>query len=413
MSSKSRNNSVKKIFTIIGTRPELVKLAPVIIELQKSKSLESHVCFTGQHREMLKKVQDTFGIFPDADLALMIENQGLAQFTSKAVVVLDKYFQQTEPDMVIVQGDTSTTFAASIAAFYRKIPVAHVEAGLRTRMKYSPFPEEMNRTLVSHIVDLHFAPTSEAAANLMREDIPKEKILITGNTVIDALQLAVKEAKKNPPVIPGIPRAYFSEKLQIPIVLITCHRREHFERGLDFICKAVQILAENFDDHVFVLPVHLNPIVRSRVHHYLKNISNIYLIDPLDYLSFIALMDRSKLILTDSGGIQEEAPSLGKPVLVLREATERAEAVREGCAKIVGTNTARIVRNVTELLTNQDEYQRMAIARNPFGDGKSAERIVETLVSHFFGTKTSMLAKKSDLAGKTEMSNFFGMSDLC
>jgi UDP-N-acetylglucosamine 2-epimerase (non-hydrolysing) len=339
--------------------------------------LEPHVCVTGQHREMLDQVLDVFEVVPDVDLALMLPNQTLSELTARAISAIDAYLTGKKPDMVVVQGDTTTVFCAALCAFYNKIPVGHVEAGLRTWNKYSPFPEEINRVLATQLADLHFTPTNNSRDNLLREGVAPDTIHVTGNTVIDALGLALEKVSSDPPEIPGLPPGIMTNGR--PLVLITGHRRESFGDGFRNICLAIDELAHRFPSTEFVYPVHLNPNVREPVFRLLGNMPNIRLIDPLGYLSFVALMNRAKIILTDSGGIQEEAPSLGKPVLVMRDATERPEAVSAGTAKIVGTETVAIVREVACLLSDGESYRKMAQAHNPYGDGRASMRIVDII----------------------------------
>jgi UDP-N-acetylglucosamine 2-epimerase (non-hydrolysing) len=298
----------KRISFIFGTRPEAIKLSPVILYMKKHSDLEPHVCVTGQHRQMLDQVLDVFGIVPEVDLALMIPNQSLSELTARSISAIDSYLTEQKPDMVLVQGDTTTVFCAALCAFYHRIPVGHVEAGLRTWNKSSPFPEEINRVLASRLADLHFTPTNTSRDNLLREGVAPDTIHVTGNTVIDALELALERVKSDPPEIPGLrPGTMTNER---PLVLITGHRRESFGEGFQNICQAIVELAQRFRPMEFVYPVHLNPNVREPVFRLLGDIPNIHLIDPLSYLPFVALMNRAKIILTDSGGIQEEAPSL-------------------------------------------------------------------------------------------------------
>ena len=367
---------MKKISIIFGTRPEAIKLCPLILAMKEHTDFEPHVCVTAQHREMLDQVMEVFGVVPDVDFALMEPNQTLAGLTSKAIAKIDAYLSKYQPDMVIVQGDTTTVFCAAMAAFYRQIPIGHVEAGLRTWNKFSPFPEEINRVLTTRIADLHFAPTKISRDNLLKEGLDDRNIFVTGNTVIDALYIAVDKVKKEPPLVPGLPEYLMDGLQEKPLVLITGHRRENFGRGFIDMCRAIATLAERFNDTVFVYPVHLNPNVREPVFRLLSNINNIYLIDPLSYLPFVALMNRAKLLLTDSGGVQEEAPSLGKPVLVMRDTTERPEAVDAGTVKLVGTDRMKIIDNVSTLLTDEKAYNAMAKAVNPYGDGKASRRIL-------------------------------------
>ncbi|MDR1385789.1 MAG: UDP-N-acetylglucosamine 2-epimerase (non-hydrolyzing) [Planctomycetaceae bacterium] len=386
---------MNKISFIFGTRPEAIKLCPLILTMQKTNDkLMTHVCVTGQHREMLAQVLDVFGITPDIDLELMQPNQTLANFTSRAIATIDHYLTTEKPDMVIVQGDTTSVFCASLVAFYHQIPIGHVEAGLRTWNKWSPFPEEINRVLTTRIADLHFAPTLTSKNNLLKEGIEEKNTVVTGNTVIDALLIAVEQVKKQPPVIPNLPNE-LQPKTSLdspPLVLITGHRRENFGGGFENICHAITELAKQFPQTHFVYPVHLNPNVREPVNRILRTneFVNIHLIEPLSYLPFVAMMNRSTLILTDSGGVQEEAPSLGKPVLVMRDTTERPEAMEMGTVKLVGTNRQLIIDEVNRLLTDKTEYNKMANAVNPYGDGKACERIIEVINCFFNKTgKTS------------------------
>ncbi len=369
---------MKRISLVFGTRPEAIKLAPIILRLQKHSYMQPHVCVSGQHREMLDQVLRTFGIAPDVDLSLMQPDQQLAELTSKAILAIDNYLRQYKPDLLLVQGDTTTTFCASMAAFYNRIPIGHVEAGLRSCNKSSPYPEEINRLLTTRLADYHFVPTNRSRANLIKEDVPPERIFVTGNTVIDALHMAMSKVRTDTPTITGLPDQVVNKRSLRPLVLVTGHRREDFGEGLRSICSAIARLAVQFPQTAFVYPVHLNPNVRDPVFQLLSNRENVFLIEPLGYLPFVALMDRSTLILTDSGGIQEEAPSLGKPVLVTRETTERPEGLEAGTTKLVGTNADAIVEAITSLLTNQSAYETMSRAINPYGDGNASKRIVET-----------------------------------
>jgi len=369
----------KKISLIFGTRPEAIKLAPVILELKKHQEFEVNVCVTAQHREMLDQVLEVFGIKPEVDLNIMRANQTLSDLTSKAIKLIDNYLLDYKPDIVLVQGDTTTVFAASLAAFYHKIKIGHVEAGLRTWNKFSPYPEEINRVLTTKIADFHFAPTSLSKQNLLKEGICVDQIFITGNTVIDALLIAREKIKSKDICIPGLPDDLLKEK-DNKVILVTGHRRENFGEGFENICQAIVGLAREFKDYNFIYPVHLNPNVRKPVFEILSKQKNIFLIDPLNYLPFIFLMDKAKLILTDSGGVQEEAPSLGKPVLVMRDTTERPEGVDAGTVKVVGTNEQAIIDETKILLTNKKEYSKMANAVNPYGDGFSAIRIKDILL---------------------------------
>lgn len=365
----------KKISIVFGTRPEAIKLSPVVNEFKKNPEFALNVCVTAQHREMLDQVLDVFKIIPDIDLNIMKPNQSLSELSANAITKVDEYFRNTRPDIVVVQGDTTTTFIASLAAFYNKIDVAHIEAGLRTFNRYSPFPEELNRTLTSRLATFHFAPTEQSMRNLIKEGIDEKKIFITGNTVIDALLNAINILKERDSEIPGLNKGIEKGKL----ILITGHRRENFGEGFQNICEAIADLSDKFNDVSFVYPVHLNPNVQKPVYKILGNKKNVFLIKPLDYLPFIKLMHLSKIILTDSGGIQEEAPSLGIPVLVMREFTERPEALDTGGVELVGTDKEQIVNKITKLLSDNLAYEKMKIVNNPFGDGKASERIVNIL----------------------------------
>lgn len=366
-----------KTALIFGTRPEAIKLCPLAMAMREDPDFEPRVCVTAQHRSMLDQVLDVFDVSPDADLDLMIPDQTLAGLTSRAVAAIDSYLEIDKPDMVIVQGDTTTVLCAALAAFYRNIPVGHVEAGLRTWRKRSPFPEEINRVLTSRLADLHFAPTEWAARNLADEGVPAARIHVTGNTVIDALHLARARVRRDPPPVPGVPDFLMDDPAGPPVVLVTGHRRENFGDRMRSICEAVRASAEAFPRVHFVYPVHLNPNVRRPVGEILSSTPNVHLTEPLPYLPFVRLMDRSTLVLTDSGGIQEEAPGLGKPVLVMRDATERPEAVEAGTARLVGTRTDTITGAVAELLTDSAVRAAMARAVNPYGDGQACSRIVE------------------------------------
>ncbi len=361
-----------RVLVVIGTRPEAIKLAPVV-RAARAAGFDVQVCVTGQHREMLRPVLELFDIAPDHDLDLMTPGQTLSRLTSAALEGTTGVIEKCKPSWVIVQGDTTTALAAALAAFYRGIPVAHVEAGLRTNDKRQPFPEEANRRMVDDLADLHFPPTERARANLIREGHSGATLRVTGNTGIDALRYAISldyEIARGP--LAAIPR-------DRRIVLVTAHRRESFGDGIVAICRALERLVGETDDIQVVYPVHLNPNVQDPVRARLSDNERITLLPPLDYMSLIQLMRASTLILTDSGGIQEEAPSLGRPVLVLREVTERPEAVEAGCARLIGTNESRIVREARRLLEDDAAYQRMAHVANPFGDGHASERIVDAL----------------------------------
>lgn len=365
-----------RISVIFGTRPEAIKLAPVVLAMKKDPAFDCRVCATAQHRQMLDQVLDVFGIEPEVDLGLMQKDQSLGGFTARAIESLDGYFGREKPDFAIVQGDTTTVFCAAVAAFYHNVPVGHVEAGLRTWNYQAPWPEEMNRTLVSRLAALHFAPTEWSRGNLLRESVPADRIVVTGNTVIDALLLVLDRVRRDPPPIPGLPDEFQRARLPRPMVLVTGHRRESFGEGFRSICRAIADLAARFPGVDFVYPVHLNPNVRKPVFDILSGRPNIRLIEPLPYLPFVALMDRCSVVLTDSGGIQEEAPSLGKPVLVMRETTERPEGVDAGAVRLVGTNAERIVDEVARLLEDRAAYEAMSRVRNPYGDGRATERIL-------------------------------------
>jgi UDP-N-acetylglucosamine 2-epimerase (non-hydrolysing) len=372
---------LKKILTVFGTRPEAIKMAPVIKELEKhSGEVRSLVCVTAQHRQMLDQVLDLFEITPDFDLNVMRENQTLSQLTSHALSALEAVLSEVKPDWVLVQGDTTTTMVASLAAFYHKIRVGHVEAGLRTKNKYAPFPEEINRRITSAIADLHFAPTETARQALLSENIPESTIIVTGNTVIDALLWIREEIHRNPPDIPDSIKIAIKNK---KLILVTGHRRESFGKGFEEICLALKELISKYEDIFVVYPVHLNPNVREPVDRILGNSDRICLIEPLPYAPFVWLMNNAYIILTDSGGIQEEAPSLGKPVLVMREVTERQEGIEAGCVTLVGVERRKIVEGVSDLLFDKKLYNKMAQAGNPYGDGKAAKRIVEALLKTY------------------------------
>lgn len=376
----------KKILIVFGTRPEAIKMAPVVKEIEKHPELKGIVCVTAQHRQMLDQVLNIFNIKPDHDLDIMRENQDLFDISTSCLSGLKDVFKREQPDIVMVQGDTTTAFVAGLASYYLKIPIGHVEAGLRTYDKYSPFPEEKNRHLLSALADFHFAPTGWAKSNLLKEGIPAEKIWITGNTVIDALQYIVDMQKNADNEKYWI--KYFEEKCKIvlphyanlKLILVTGHRRENFGKGFENICLALKEIAETRKDAIIVYPVHLNPNVQKPVRTILNGIPNVHLIEPLEYEPFVFLMNHSYLILTDSGGIQEEAPSLGKPVLVIRNTTERPEGIEAGTVKLVGTDRKKIISETTELLDNLLLYERMSKAVNPYGDGKAAEKIVNIVL---------------------------------
>lgn len=370
---------MKKVSLIFGTRPEAIKLCPLVQKMCASNLLAPEVCVSGQHKQLLDQVLEVFQVTPAVDLALMQPNQTLAALTARALTAVDEYLARSQPDMVVVQGDTTTAFCAALAAFYRRIPVGHVEAGLRTWNRWSPFPEEINRVFTTQLTTLHFAPTAWAAENLLKEGVPSETVLVTGNTVIDALQIAAENVARLQPSIPGLPDLDGLARPPADIVLITGHRRENFGGGFEQICQAIAELARRFPDVRYIYPVHLNPNVREPVFRLLNSLANVQLIEPIPYLPFVRLMSLSKLILTDSGGVQEEAPSLGKPVLVMRDTTERPEAVEAGTVRLVGATRDTIVANVVELLTNAATYSQMSQAINPYGDGKACERIVAAI----------------------------------
>lgn len=368
-----------KILCVFGTRPEAIKMAPLALALAADERFDAKVCVTGQHREMLDQVLKLFDIEPDFDLNIMKPRQDLTDITTAILQGMKLVFSEFKPDVVLVHGDTATTFAASLAAYYQQIPVAHVEAGLRTGNLYSPWPEEANRKLTGVLAKLHFAPTETSRGNLLREGIDPESIFVTGNTVIDALLDVVERLDQNSALKAEAAAPFNFIASQRKLILVTGHRRENFGGGFERICQALVKVASEHPEVDIVYPVHLNPNVREPVNRLLAGISNIYLIEPLDYLPFIYLMCRSYIILTDSGGIQEEAPSLGKPVLVMRDTTERPEAVSAGTVRLVGTVTDDIAQALDHLLNDHVAYNTMTHAHNPYGDGKSCERILDAL----------------------------------
>ncbi len=379
--------TTRNVLVFMGTRPEAVKLAPVVAALRGSADFRCTVVATGQHSEMFRQVVDTFGFAVDAHLDIMRPNQTLAGLTARLMDGIDGWLGSAQPDMALVQGDTTTALVASLACFYHRIPIGHVEAGLRTGNIWSPFPEEVNRRLAAPLMALHFAPTEAARAALLREAVPEEIISVVGNTVVDALHIEIANQARDQAL-----RARIDEELsaavgvdwaQVPMVLITGHRRENFGDGIEQICEAVATLAARFPDYRFVYPVHLNPNVLTHVNRLLGSLSNVRLIAPQGYRNFLALMKHCRLLLTDSGGVQEEAPSLGKPVLVMRETTERLEGVSAGTALLTGPNASAIVEHATRLLTNEVAYRSMATARNPYGDGHASHRIVERIRRYF------------------------------
>lgn len=368
---------------IFGTRPEAIKMAPIIKLLEADSRFKSQLCITGQHKQMLDSALDLFQITPDYNLQVMTANQDLSQLTAKILTGLAEVLKQYKPDLILVHGDTTTTLAASISAYYHRIPVAHIEAGLRTGDMNSPWPEEANRKLAGALATLHFAPTSSSRTNLLHEGSKAENIHVTGNTVIDALYSIIDKINTQP---------HLSDKLaeQFPfltparkVILVTGHRRENFGKGFLRICQALANIACQFPDVDIIYPVHLNPCVQQPVNTLLAGIKNIFLIAPIDYLPFVYLMKHSYLILTDSGGVQEEAPSMGKPVLVMRDKTERPEAIDAGTVKLVGTEVEQIVKNVSRLLTDKQLYERMSLAQNPYGDGEASARIVGIIAALF------------------------------
>jgi UDP-N-acetylglucosamine 2-epimerase (non-hydrolysing) len=384
---KNRSARDQKVLVVLGTRPEAIKLAPVINRLRSKKSrFTTIVCATAQHRYMLDQVLSIFKISPDYDLNIMKANQDLFDITGKALKGLKNVLETVRPDIMLVQGDTTTAFIAGLAAFYLKIPIGHVEAGLRTYNKHSPFPEEMNRHLLSALTDYHFAPTQWSRSNLLKEGIPEERIWVTGNTVIDALMEVVRGqgpgARKR--FFEGLFRKKYNLELltkNLKLLLVTGHRRENFGEGFENICNALRRIAEQRKDVTIVYPVHLNPNVQRPVRRILGKVKNVHLIEPLGYEEFVFLMSTSFLILTDSGGIQEEAPSLGKPVLVMRNTTERPEGIEAGVVKLVGTVERDIVESTLELLDDKKAYARMSKAANPYGDGKASKKIADVLFS--------------------------------
>lgn len=380
----------KTILIVFGTRPEAIKMAPLVKEFQKHKDeVNTIVCVTGQHREMLDQVLDIFDIKPDYDLDIMMKGQDLFDVTTKVMFGMRCVLREVSPDIVFVHGDTTTAMASALSAFYCQTDIAHIEAGLRTYNMYSPWPEEMNRTFISRITKWHFAPTEKSRENLLKENVSSENVFVTGNTVIDALHLCLEKIKSNidteKRVVDEIRKGgYDTERLdgERKLILITGHRRENFGEGFMSICKAIKRLAEEYNNIDFVYPMHLNPNVRKPISEVFgdKKQSNLFFIEPQEYMSFVYLMSKSHLVLTDSGGIQEEAPSIGKPVLVMRDTTERPEALEAGTVKLVGTDENLIVDTVKNLLDKKEYYNEMAKAINPYGDGKACIRIVENII---------------------------------
>ncbi|EKK5220761.1 UDP-N-acetylglucosamine 2-epimerase (non-hydrolyzing) [Cronobacter sakazakii] len=368
-----------RVLTVFGTRPEAIKMAPLVHALAQDPAFDTRVCVTAQHRQMLDQVLNLFSIVPDYDLNIMKPGQGLTEITCRILEGLKPILTEFRPDVVLVHGDTTTTIATSLAAFYQRIPVGHVEAGLRTGDLYSPWPEEANRTLTGHLAMYHFAPTERSRQNLLRENIPDARIFVTGNTVIDALIAVRDRVLADEPLRLRLETQYPFLDGDKKMILVTGHRRESFGEGFEQICRALADIAAQNRDVQIVYPVHLNPNVTEPVNRILGHIENVVLIEPQEYLPFVWLMNHAWLILTDSGGIQEEAPSLGKPVLVMRETTERPEAVEAGTVRLVGTDTQRIVAEVTRLLHDEAAYQAMSHAHNPYGDGQACERILHAL----------------------------------
>ncbi len=384
---------MKKIMLVFGTRPEAIKMAPLVKELEKhNNQIETIVCVTGQHREMLDQVLEIFEIKPDYDLNIMKAGQNLYDVTTRVLLGMREVLEKERPDVVLVHGDTTTSTAAALATFYQQIPVGHVEAGLRTHNIYSPWPEEMNRQLTGRLTTYHFAPTPLSRQNLLNEGVPDDHITVTGNTVIDALHMVINKIKNNSSLEADLKQHLAAEGYNIDrlsdgkrrMVLITGHRRENFGEGFLNICNAIKTLKEKYQDVDFVYPMHLNPNVRRPIHEIfgddLSDLGNMFFIEPLEYLSFVFLMEKSHIVLTDSGGIQEEAPGIGKPVLVMRDTTERPEALDAGTVVLVGTDYDKIVNNVSLLLDDTAAYERMSRANNPYGDGLASGRIVNELM---------------------------------
>lgn len=393
MASEGEDMKKKKVMLVFGTRPEAIKMAPLVKAMQsKPEEFETIVTVTGQHREMLDQVLSLFSITPDYDLNIMQHGQDLTDVTTKVLTGMRDVLSNRRPNLLLVHGDTTTSTAAALAAFYQQVPVGHVEAGLRTHNILSPWPEEMNRQITGRIASLHFAPTALSRENLLKENVRGEDIVVTGNTVIDALHLVVNRINKSKELSDKLSsellnRGYDTSRLQFDkrLVLITGHRRENFGEGFISICKAIKSLSEKFPEVDYVYPMHLNPNVRRPIHEVfgedLRSYSNIFFIEPLEYLSFVYLMEKATIVLTDSGGIQEEAPGLGKPVLVMRDTTERPEALMAGTVKLVGTDYDKIVNEVSILLTDKEEYSKMSRAVNPYGDGQACRRIMDFILS--------------------------------
>jgi len=373
-----------RVLTIFGTRPEAIKMAPVVKALENDDFFDARVCITAQHREMLDQVLSLFKIKPDYDLDIMKQSQSLTDITSRILIELEKVFIDWRPDVILVHGDTTTTFAASLAASYQQIMIAHVEAGLRTGNMLAPWPEEANRKLTAVLARFHFAPTEKAKENLLKEGVRRDTIFVTGNTVVDALLEVASYVDKDTLYADEIKRQLPELNSGNKLILVTGHRRESFGQGFENICTAIAQLVDEFQNIEFVYPVHLNPNVQEPVKRILGDIERVHLIEPLDYLPFVALMKRAYLILTDSGGIQEEAPSLGKPVIVMRDNTERPEAIEAGTVKLVGVKTEYIVDEVSKLLEDKQRYEEMSRAHNPYGDGMASYRIIKKLKQSVF-----------------------------
>lgn len=370
-----------KVLSVFGTRPEAIKMAPLVRKLASDRRFHSRVCVTAQHRHMLDQVLDLFQIQPDYDLNVMKPEQSLSGLTGTIMLGMGPVLEEFRPDLVLVHGDTTTTFSVSLAAFYQKTKVGHVEAGLRTGNLYSPWPEEANRKLTGALAGVHFAPTNGAKDNLLREGVPERSIFVTGNTVVDALLHVRDRLQADAGIAKSLESQFQFLRTGAHLVLVTGHRRENFGDGFERICSAIRTLAQDRPEVDFLYPVHLNPNVQGPVHGLLGGLPNVHLVAPQEYLPFVYLLNRARLILTDSGGIQEEAPSLGKPVLVMRENTERPEAVTAGTVKLVGTDPARIVDGVHKLLRDSEEYTRMTTSHNPYGDGRASERILTALLA--------------------------------
>lgn len=383
---------MKKVMLVFGTRPEAIKMAPLVKELEKfPEFFQTEVCVTGQHREMLDQVLKIFDITPDYDLNIMKQGQDLYDVTSKVLLGMREVLKESTPDIVLVHGDTTTSTATALAAFYMQIPVGHIEAGLRTHNIYSPWPEEMNRQITGRIATYHFSPTPFSKENLLKENVDESRITVTGNTVIDALYMVVNKIQSEINLSNELDNSLLNAGYDMrrlrdgkKLVLITGHRRENFGEGFINICNAIRTLAKKYPDVDFVYPMHLNPNVRKPIHEVfgenLSDLGNMFFIEPLEYLSFVHLMEKSSIVLTDSGGIQEEAPSLGKPVLVMRDTTERPEALAAGTVKLVSTDYYKIIEDVSKLIESQSEYEKMSMAINPYGDGNASERIVNFLL---------------------------------